>query len=74
MPCICHGAISGKEEFDKAKIKHAEKWEKALYHLKEAAHAIHTISVSAEVYPEEWYAAWSDAFSHLLEGCPENKD
>lgn len=74
MPCICHGEISGKEEFDSFRKEHPEKWNQILDHIKEASDLIRSNPISAECWAEEWHKIWMEAFAHLLQGCPEHKD
>lgn len=71
MPCICHGAISGKEMFDEEKRLNPENWNRILEHLKCASSLIRKTPINAECMDYNWLGIWKECFSHLLHDCPE---
>lgn len=69
MPCICYGAVSGREEFDNF-IK-SEEGKKTLELLKESAGKIKSFDLHPECFAREFHEVWIKCFVHLLEGCSE---
>lgn len=73
MPCICHGAISGNEEFDRMKKEFPRTWNEVLKNLRDAAILINTFPLQVECDESNFHIVWMEAFAHMLQGCPENK-
>jgi hypothetical protein len=70
MPCLCYGAVSGKEEFDKWISSASGK--RALDYLKMAAREVLSHKIDSECFDEEYKKAWIKAFDHMLNGCDEH--
>ena len=72
MPCICYGAVLGKEEFD----RHLETpaGQEVLIMLRIVANKIKdNFEVDPECYIREFRKVWIEAFEHMLLDCPEHK-
>lgn len=70
MPCICHGAVTGKEEFDK--FIQSPQGVKALEMLRESAKLINVYPLALECYKENFQLVFFEAFYHMLNGCEES--
>lgn len=71
MPCICYGAVSGKEEFDRIKQTDPDRWNKIHKNLTEAALLVNQTRIHEECFRHAWQKIWLECFEHLLLGCPE---
>jgi hypothetical protein len=72
MPCICYGAITGKEQFDEH-LK-SDEGKATLLALEEVSNRIKKVRIHQECMSHEWHAIWVEALMHYLCGCPEKKD
>jgi hypothetical protein len=70
MPCICYGAISGKEEYDR--FLKSEKGQETLDHLKKASILINSFNVHEECFTIEFRQMFVKCLLHMLTGCDEN--
>lgn len=73
MPCICYGAISGKEEYDE--FLSSEKGKETMSHIKKAASIIMAHRLSDEVIDIstiEFRQMFVKCFLHIMVGCDEN--
>jgi|HubBroStandDraft_2_1064218.scaffolds.fasta_scaffold1216496_2 hypothetical protein len=71
MPCICYGAVSGKEEYDNFLV--SEKGKKTMDHLTKAASLImsHNINVECDLNNIEFRQMFVKCFLHIMVGCDE---
>ena len=71
MPCICYGAISGKEEYDK--FISSEKGKQTMEHIIKAASLIcsHNIHVECDMNNIEFRQMFAKCFLHMMVGCDE---
>lgn len=69
MPCICYGAVSGDEEYDKF-IK-SEMGQEVMRNLKNAAALIKSADIHEECMPMEFRQMFVKALLHMLIGCDE---
>lgn len=72
MPCICYGATSGKEDYDK--FLASDKGKEAMEHIIKAASIIMSHQQNLEV--EDWSVfdfrkMFVKCFSHMMMGCDE---
>jgi len=74
MPCLCYGAISGKEEIDRIKKDDPARWKEIRFALKNAAALIKYVKIDQECYEKDWMQAWEVAFNHMLHGCTEKEE
>jgi hypothetical protein len=70
MPCICYGCVSGKEEFDK--FLKSDEGQEVFSDLQRISSYLKNIKLHPECIDSEFYKVWSDCFSHMMNGCPEN--
>jgi hypothetical protein len=75
MPCICYGAVSGKEEYDNF-IK-SEKGQQTMEHIIKAASLIMSHNISDEAYHNinniQFRQMFVKCFLHMMIGCDENQ-
>lgn len=71
MPCICYGAISGKEEYDN--FLASDKGKEVMEHIIKAASIImaHNISVECDLNNIEFRQMFVKFFLHMMVGCDE---
>lgn len=73
MPCICYGAMSGKDEYDE--FIRSEKGIKAMEHIVTAASLIVSHNISDEAMHNidvfEFRRMFVKLFLHLMVGCDE---
>jgi hypothetical protein len=71
MPCICYGAISGKEEYDN--FISSEKGKETMENLTKAASLImsHKINKECDLNNIEFRQMFVKCFMHMMVGCDE---
>lgn len=72
MPCICYGATSGKEDYDK--FIESEDGKRVLDHITKAASIIMSHKIDLEVIDMnaiEFRQIFVKLFLHLMVGCDE---
>jgi hypothetical protein len=71
MPCICYGAVSGEEEFDK--FLSSEKGKETMDHIIKAASLVmsHNISPACDLSNIEFRQMFVKCFLHMMIGCDE---
>ncbi len=71
MPCICYGAISGKEEYDN--FLASDKGKQVMEHMTKASSIImaHNIHVECDLNNIEFRQMFVKCFLHMMVGCDE---
>lgn len=73
MPCICYGAVSGKEEYDD--FINSEKGQQTMGHIIKAASLIMSHNISDEAMHNinniEFRQMFVKCFLHMMIGCDE---
>ena len=73
MPCICYGAITGKEDYDK--FLESTEGKLVMKNLRDTAACIISHAIDVEVIDMndiEFRQMFVKAFLHMLVGCDEN--
>ncbi|GEM_PF-2833909 len=73
MPCICYGAITGKEDYDK--FLESTEGKLVMKNLRDTAACIKSHAIDVEVIDMndiEFRQMFVKAFLHMLVGCDEN--